>query len=146
MSIRELLAIALLLPLGTVAMADPIHAGANGEYWHHESGWVFPKRCGGFERIGAAQDVAGTRDAVSFYEREWNGLRVIASVHVLARDSAAADLAPADSADPQATYVLSSGEWRVRIQLTLPGAASEVARELDGFVQAQRWETLGTLH
>jgi hypothetical protein len=65
---------ALFLLSGTLAVvppaiADPIHANGNGDYWHHDSGWIFQQRVGEFVRIGFPQDVAGSRDAVGYYER-----------------------------------------------------------------------------
>ena len=137
---RILVALAASLCLIAPASADPIHANANGDYWHHDSGWVFPRRCGEFERVGAAQDVAGTRDAVAYYAREIAGVRETVAVEVLAQDSAA---------DESATQILrleSKGEWRVRIRMVTPAAVPTVTQALTDFVQAQRWDTLGTLH
>ncbi len=47
------------------AHADPLHARAGGEYWHHDSGWIFPEKIAGFERVGVPQDVAGSRVAAA---------------------------------------------------------------------------------
>ena len=137
---RILVALAASLCVIAPASADPIHADTNGDYWHHDSGWVFAKHCGEFERVGAAQDVAGTRDAVAYYAREIAGVRETVAVEVLAQDSAA---------DESATQILrleSKGEWRVRIRMITPAAVPTVTRALTDFVQAQRWDTLGTLH
>jgi hypothetical protein len=71
------------------AFADPIHAVGNGDYWHHDSGWVFPERVGEFVRIGFPQDVAGSRDAVGYYERVFNGVKVVVDVDIFPVDSAA---------------------------------------------------------
>lgn len=73
----------------SIASADPVHRVADGAYWHHDSGWIFPEKIGGFERVGAAQDVAGTADAVAYYAREIGGARIVVSVDVFPADSAA---------------------------------------------------------
>lgn len=162
------------------ASADPIHRIDGNAYWHHDSGWVFPERIGSFVRIGAAQDVAGSRDAVASYATEAGGARVIAAVDVFPEDSAAGNttlesaraalakdvngadgqlsdgeltlrdelsatrvlFTPTGEAPTQALYFATHGEWRVRIRVTVPPVAREVARELDAFVAAQRWDTL----
>ncbi|MEJ0085078.1 MAG: hypothetical protein WDO72_05325 [Pseudomonadota bacterium] len=72
-----------------VAFGDPIHAIADGAYWHHDSGWVFPEKMGEFTRVGMPQDVAGSRDAVAYYARVIEGARLVASVDVYPSDSAA---------------------------------------------------------
>ena len=87
--ICAVLGLAGALALPVAALADPIHRIDNDAYWHHDSGWVFPARFGGFEREGAAQDVAGTADAVAHYVRVANGVRVVVSVEVFSADSAA---------------------------------------------------------
>jgi hypothetical protein len=89
--------LAVLLLTGTLAasplaVADPIHAVGNGDYWHHDSGWVFPERVGEFVRIGFPQDVAGSRDAVGYYERILNGVKVVVDVDVFPSDSAAENI------------------------------------------------------
>jgi hypothetical protein len=89
--------LAVLLLTGTLsasplALADPIHAVGNGDYWHHDSGWVFPERVGEFVRIGFPQDVAGSRDAVGYYERMLNGIKVVIDVDVFPSDSSAENI------------------------------------------------------
>lgn len=73
------------------AFADPIHGRADGSYWHHDSGWVFPEKTGEFTLVGVPQDLAGSRDAVAWYARVANGVRTVASVDLIAPDSAAED-------------------------------------------------------
>lgn len=171
-------AIAGALP--TSGFADPIHRIENDAYWHHDSGWVFPARLGEFAREGAAQDVAGSPDAVAHYVRVANGKRVVVSVDVYSADSAANEsllvtargelvgtmvgveghltddtltlgqglrasrmlFVAAGDAPSQAMYFVDTGAWRVRIRATVPAAARAVLDELDGFVQAQRWDAL----
>jgi len=167
---RELSLIALLaaLPLARLH-ADPIHAKADGSYWHHGSGWTFPERVGGYARVGAPQDVAGSEDAVAYYAIEENGVRRVASVDVYLASSASAELleAPLDgplisegefplTAAPAAVatrrvyslgestklvvamYLVSVGDWRVRICITGPELSA-----LDTFVTSQHWDNLG---
>lgn len=89
---KPLLACVLALATGatnSIALADPIHALANGDYWHHDSGWIFPERVGEFVRIGFPQDVAGSRDAVGYYERQMNDARIVVDVDLFAAESAA---------------------------------------------------------
>lgn len=147
MKTRMFVALGFAGLLSLAAFADPIHALANGDYWHHDSGWIFPKRCGEFVRIGAAQDVAGTRDAVAHYSREAvavpGGEPLIITVDVYPQDSAA-DHTTLDPARETQIASVATGEWRVRIRASLPAATGEVARELAAFVQAQRWDTLDT--
>jgi hypothetical protein len=146
--------------------ADPIHAIAQGAYWHHDSGWIFPERIGEFVRVGIPQDVAGSRDAVAYYAREANGVRMVASVDVVAADSTAegatqelaetalgAKLAselPLNAKGMKALHAVHGrralyfavvGEWRVRILVELPAGGADTA-QLDDFVRGQRWGTL----
>ena len=163
---RKLAPIAILafLPYQT-GLADPIHAVADGGYWHHDSGWVFPEKIGEFVRVGIPQDVAGSEDAVAHYARVENAVRITASVDVYRAASAAARELEArsgsassdtvivstarglsarrevsDTGQPLliATYFIDAGEWRVRIRVT--GASLAV---MDEFVRDQHWETLG---
>lgn len=182
MKLSMLAAAALSLGAITPASADPIHATTNGEYWHHDSGWIFPERIGEFVRVSAPQDVAGSRDAVAYYARTLHGARVVVSVDVFPSDSAAGattlegargllqadtqgakgqlaedtlpiagnqDLhatrlwfTPAADTPAQGMYFVTSGEWRVRIRVTVPTAAGELRKDLDAFALAQRWDTL----
>src|SRR5687767_9462735 len=125
--------------------ADPIHTVADGGYWHHDSGWVFPEKIGEFVRVGIPQDVAGSDDAVAHYACVENGARRTASVDVYRAASAAAGELEARAAGPSsdtvvvvstarnmsanrqvedaasvvvATYFIDAGEWRVRIRIT----------------------------
>src|SRR5689334_22674940 len=112
---KPLLACVLAFAIGTpgsTALADPIHAQANGDCWHHDSGWIFPERVAGFIRIGFPQDVAGSHDAVGYYERETNGARVIVDVDLFAMDSAADGITWAQTRSSLTSTELSAGEWR----------------------------------
>jgi len=79
----------LVFVLSAVASADPIHAIADGAYWHHDSGWVFAQKIGEFALVGIPQDVAGSREAVAYYARTDSGVRTVAAVEVYPADSAA---------------------------------------------------------
>lgn len=69
--------------------ADPIHATTNGDYWHHDSGWIFPERVMEFVRVGIPQDIAGSSDAVAHYAWTRDGRRIVAAVDVFPADSSA---------------------------------------------------------
>jgi hypothetical protein len=137
---RPLLAAALAGLLTTSALADPIHARSGGEYWHHDSGWIFPEHIAGFERVGAPQDVAGSRDAVAWYASQLHGVRVLASVNVFPADSSRAQLLEQGCEDGAPLKLESRSEWRVRICASVPAGTS--SSELQAFVHAQRWDTL----
>lgn len=153
---------------GESAHADPIHAVADGAYWHHGSNWTFPEIIGPYKRVGIPQDVAGSDDAVAHYAYVEDGVRYIASVNVYRASSAAAGELEAAARGPLSNegafvvkpntltgirriyggnggdsaltgvYVINAGEWRVTIQVS--GSRLEA---MDAFVRAQRWETLG---
>ena len=105
------------------AQADPLHARAGGEYWHHDSGWIFPEKIAGFERVGVPQDVAGSRTAAAYYARVENGQRMVASVEV--------------------TPINDGDTWSVRFGIDVVPSATAAAAFAE-FVKFQRWDTLGT--
>ena len=157
------------------AGADPIHATTNGDFWHHDSGWIFPERIGEFVRVGVPQDIAGSSDAVAHYAWMLDGRRIVAAVDVFPADTSAdgstlsgaraalgaseqiteTELAlgqrtatrvastPASGELPAKTlYFVVAGDWRVRIQVSAPPGAGDLAPHLDAFARAQRWDTL----
>jgi hypothetical protein len=162
-----LIALFACLPAGNTR-ADPIHAVADGAYWHHGSNWTFPEIVGAYQRVGIPQDVAGSDDAVAHYAHVDGGVRYTASVNVYRASSAAA--AELEAAAPgtltsegaflaseparltgirriygrngksglTGVYVINAGEWRVAIQVSGSGLEA-----MDAFVLAQRWDTLG---
>ena len=139
--VRSWLAAASIAALYTTsALADPLHARAGGEYWHHDSGWIFPEHIAGFERVGVPQDVAGSRDAVAYYASEVNGLRVVASVNVFPADSSRAEVLARGCEDGAPLILETRAEWRVRICANIPAGTSTGA--LGEFVRGQRWDTL----
>lgn len=166
---RELSLVALLafLPNGR-ASADPIHAVADGAYWHHGSDWVFPEKIGEFVRVGIPQDVAGSEDAVAHYACVENGTRNIAAVDVYPATSAAAaehEAPPAGELSEGAFQVgesgALSGSRRIyttktagrpaltgvyiinagewRVTIRISGSRLET---MDAFVREQRWKSL----
>jgi hypothetical protein len=137
-----LMALLVCVSSGT-APADPLHARANGAYWHHDSGWVFPEKVGEFVRVGIPQDVAGSPDAVAYYAREVDGVRETASVDVYqATSSAAAEL----EARPEGPLT-ADGEFSFRDTQALTGARQVYAVEMSGspavvgiyFISAGEW-------
>jgi hypothetical protein len=129
------------LPLA--AAADPIHAIADGAYWHHDSNWVFPARVAAFTRVGIPQDIAGSLDASAWYALQIDGARVVASVEIQAVDSAEG-LVQASDQVPQRALIHSyqAGEWRVRIYLQAPQGAVIPPQLLEDFVRSQHWDRL----
>jgi hypothetical protein len=168
MNRRHFLIVTLAPLLCQMAHADPIHAIADGAFWHHDSGWIFPAKIGEFERVGIPQDVAGSRDAVAYYARTLNGIRTVASVDVYTRDSGNEREAPpgrleSDDAFPvgkagalsgrrliyvgdgaaaasTGIYVIAAGEWQVRIRIA--GVPKDLVPMMDSFALDQRWDTL----
>jgi hypothetical protein len=138
--LRNWLTASAAILLTTPALADPLHARAQDEYWHHDSGWIFPGQIAGFERVGAPQDVAGSRDAVAYYARQLNGQRVLASVNVFPADSSRAEVLEQGCEDGAPLKLESRAEWRVRICASVP--AGTPTAELEAFVRGQRWDTL----
>ena len=138
--LRPLLAAASIAALYTTsALADPLHARTGGDYWHHDSGWIFPERIAGFERVGVPQDVAGSRDAVAWYAREASGQRVVISVNVFPADSSRAPILEQGCEDGRPLKLESRADWRVRICASISAGTSP---ELADFVRGQRWDTL----
>ncbi len=169
-----------VLLLNTAAGADPIHAIEEGAYRHHESGWVFPGKIGGFVLDGRPGDVDGSRDAVAQYAGDIHGVRIVAAVDVFPPDSYAdgttlesaramlarqAEQKPAEllastldigslglraeilarpgvAAPLRALYFVDAGAWRVRILFKADQAVDGLDAGLEGFVRAQRWDTL----
>lgn len=164
----SLIALLALLP-HQPAHADPIHAVADGAYWHHDSGWVFPEKIGEYERVGIPQDVAGSPDAVGYYACVENGVRMTASVDVyLAKSAAAAELEgrPEGLLTSEGAFPLSATPALAGTRLILEvGTKTPVleglyfihagewpvriritgssADSMDTFVRGQRWEALG---
>jgi hypothetical protein len=127
---------ALLLALNAAVHADPIHAVADGAFWHHDSGWIFPASIEGFTLVGSPQDVAGSREAVAYYARADSGARTVIEVRISPVDSAAAGPAGTE------LRVVTQGAWRVRIAVMSPELAADARSALEPFVRAQRWDSL----
>jgi len=88
-------AAAIALPLITLvqpALSDPLHKVGQAEAWQHEqSGWIFPKQVAEFERMLPPYEIDGTYDVGAEYEHVEKSGRTRATVHVYAKDSAAAE-------------------------------------------------------
>jgi hypothetical protein len=166
----RIFALALLACLpNALATADPMHARADGAYWHHDSGWVFPERIGEFVRVGIPQDVAGSPDAVAYYACvERGGVRNTAAVDMYQASSAAAaelEGPPAGRLVSDDTFPLNAartltatrqiyavgeaaalvGTYFIsagdwRVRIRISGSRPEV---MDAFVREQRWDALG---
>lgn len=77
----------LYLPVG---LADPWHQYADRDaYWHHGSGWVWPRQVIGFELVLSPYQIDGNDDVGSEYVMERGGIRRVAFVDVYYPDSAA---------------------------------------------------------
>jgi hypothetical protein len=111
------------------SMADTLHAIADGAFQHHGSSWIFPQRIGGFDRVGAPQDVDGTVDVVAYYAKVAGSVRTTAVVSVYPPESAAAEATLASAkAAIEATLeaakqgaVRSEGQFKVGKQPELVG-------------------------
>jgi hypothetical protein len=88
---------ALALLAGRTVCAENFQELADGGVRHTESGWLFPKAIGEYQRVGNPEEVAGTRDKVAKYERSTEGNRIAATVYVYPPDSRAED-APLEGA------------------------------------------------
>ena len=83
------------------SLADPLHKfGNDGAYRHEHSGWIYPRRIGGLELVGAPYTIDGNNDVGAEYARVVDGMRSTAVVDVYFADSAAigAQLATAKAA------------------------------------------------
>jgi len=117
---KRLFLASLYLAFPITSLADPLHSRTGGEYWHHDSGWIFPEKIGAFTRVGVPQDVAGSRDAVAWYAYvDDAGARITASVDVFPVDSAA-DGVTLESARDSLRHEpgADAGNWQER-ELTL---------------------------
>src|SRR5688572_24516590 len=89
---RALIAAAMLTSflLPQSGLADPLHkVGKNGEWRHSESGWIFPARTGGLERVGSPYTLDGNDDVGAEYAAGEASARRTALVDVYLPDSAA---------------------------------------------------------
>lgn len=174
-----LAAILLGLLISPAALCDPWHKFAKQDaYWHHGSGWVFPRTVGAFVLQGSPAQIDGNEDLTSEYRMERNGARSTAFVDVYYPNSAAVgaklDTARAASQpkcessqsegkvgvdmhpeirglkvvfEPKSTaecagsvlYFFQTPQWVVTVRASGPADAA-----LDEFVQALRWDSLGT--
>jgi hypothetical protein len=187
---RKIAAAFLVWLLCTPAsFADAWHRfGKEDAFWHHGSGWIFPRQIGAFELLRSPYQIDGNDDVGAEYEMVVNGVRRTAFVDIYYPNSAAiwAKLDTARAAmqsrskagsavrlksedklaiaqrpeimGVRTTYSSSSetgdaqlglcffraANWVVTIRTSAPATDVEAVKALDAFVQAQRWDTLGT--
>jgi hypothetical protein len=138
--------------------ADPLHKfGPDGGYRHESSGWIFPRHVAGLERVDAPYQIDGNDDVGAEYATVVDGERRSAQVHVYHADSGASgakletaarstqeafavgEVSGVKVADTRSTlYFFQTTAWVVTVRTTAPEA------DLDEFVQALRWDTLGS--
>jgi hypothetical protein len=95
------------------AFADPLHQFAKQDaYWHHGSGWVYPRTVGGLQLQGSPAQLDGNDDVTAEYATELNGARRTAVVDVYYPNSAAvgAKLATAKAAVEARVNAKKAGE------------------------------------
>jgi hypothetical protein len=75
----------------SAGVADPVHQFSRQDaYWHHGSGWVFPRVIGPFVLEGTPMQIDGNDDVTSIYVMQSDGLRRTAAVDIYYPSSAAA--------------------------------------------------------
>jgi len=151
MNRHRLMILVLLCCAPGFAAADPIHAIADGAYWHHDSGLVFPRKIGEFELVGIPQDVAGSREAVAYYARGVAGARTVAAV--TAYPVEAIDLGEGLRAELDAhstgtgdavtlRYFVAKRDWRVRIEVAVPAPDADTHSSIEAFIRGLQWKSL----
>ncbi len=86
-----LFAAAIALAAFQTAHAEDFQKLTDEAVQHTESGWIFPKAVGDFQRVGDPQVIPGTRDCAAKYERSANGIQSRATVYVYPAESPTAD-------------------------------------------------------
>lgn len=88
--VRFSAALAAAVSINPVALADPLHMFAKQDgYFHHGSGWIFPRDVGPFRLRGSATQLDGNDDVSGEYLMERNDARSTAFVDVYYPTSAA---------------------------------------------------------
>lgn len=151
---RHRLIIPVLLSLAPgFAAADPIHAIADGAYWHHDSGFVFPRKIGEFVLVGIPQDVAGSREAVAYYARGVADKRTLAAISVYPVEAidlgeglrAELDAHPASTGNAMTIrYFVAKLDWRVRIEVTVQAPDADMHPSIEAFIRGLRWKSLAS--
>ena len=171
-----------------VSLADPWHQFGNQDaYWHHGSGWIFPRHIGPFELVRSPYQIDGNDDVGAEYEMMVDGVRRTAEVAIYYPNSAAAG-AKLDTAKAaiqsganqgklaleserklaiklrpeivgvqviyssqgdaggidRGLYFFQASNWIVTIRTTTEAVDTHARQAMNEFVQAQRWDTLGT--
>lgn len=166
----SVLAAGLLLALtSSIGSADPLHQFGNEGAWRHEySGWLFAKQVATFSRVKAPYTIDGNNDVGVRYEHA-SGLSAVVEIYLA--DSAApeakldgAKQKAGESAELQSErsfkmkshkgvrgtkityaaddakstlYFFEANRWTVKV------AGSGSSDELDAFVRALPWDSLG---
>jgi hypothetical protein len=138
------LAITLALHISAPSLADPLHEVGSEAAWRHEgSGWHFPLRIDGFERVGAPYTIDGNDDVGAEYASTANGTRLTMFVEVYYADSAASG-ARLDSA--KAMQSTSRPGVVTHLESEEPFVVN-APPELVGIKVSSRWEnSLGNLY
>lgn len=135
------------------AVADPIHAVADGAYWHHDSGFVFPRKIGEFELVGIPQDVAGSHEAVAYYARGVAEKRTVAAISVYPVETIDLGEGLRAERDAQSTgtdnamtirFFVAKRDWRVRIEVTAPAPDADAPSSIEAFVRGLPWKSLAS--
>lgn len=139
------------IALSSESHADPLHAIGGGAYWHHDSGWIFPERIGDFVRVGAPQDVGGSRDVIVYYAHGNTDARATASIEIYPTDSVVGEMTFADAkanlVRELTAKIESEGPFRLETQTPITAAKASFTAHRDGsatqanlyFVEAGDW-------
>lgn len=168
MRISTILALATLgaFVLAPEGRTDPLHkVGAEGAWQHEGSGWIFPKRIGASDRIGVPYTIDGNDDVGVQYVIPADEGNATATVEIYRRDSAAAGAELGEPATVQpftaaerigvkagfspqesarmTVYHFKTNDWIIVIR-ALSSSTTVIDAQLDAFVRALPWNTLGS--
>lgn len=152
----------LLVLIGGIATADPLHPLHGSATWRHEfSGWLFPAQVAGLMREGTPYQLDGGDDAGARYTAPGTtGITLLLEVLTRAQLDAPAGgspfvlgTAPAvrgvravgarSDSDITIHYLFTLQDWTVRIVATAPLADAKATQALDDAVRALPWQSLG---
>lgn len=138
------------------AFSDPLHKfGKQDAFWHHGSGWIFPRQVAAFELLGTPTQIEGNDDVTADYSMKVNGLSRSATVDIYYPTSAAAgaklasakaalqaDLGAAECATPQPEGAFTlDGRAEIRgVKVSFaPAGATSCAQSALYFFQTANW-------
>ncbi|MGC3980890.1 MAG: hypothetical protein QM808_06515 [Steroidobacteraceae bacterium] len=88
-SVRVLACVTGLLICATTARADALHKYFKEDtYWHHGSGWLYPRHVGDFTLDGSPTQVDGNDDLSAIYKQDANDMHRLAIVDLYYPQSA----------------------------------------------------------